>query len=86
MGPKDDVNSSAFTGETRFHRVFAGTAARRCRSNFGDTRGDLRGTKHITAEDTFEGDYGRIIESAQRALESGKSMASPAGVEPASPP
>ena len=35
--------------------------------------GDRRGTEHLTPEDTFDGDYGRLLERAE-------GMASPRGV------
>ena len=29
--------------------------------------GDVRGTEHIGPEDTMDGDYGRLLEAAQRS-------------------
>jgi hypothetical protein len=38
--------------------------------------GDVLGTEHIGSEDTFDGDYGRLLD---RAAKHGKVVASPAG-------
>ena len=44
----------------------------------GRWEGDTRGLENIGPEDTFDGDYGRLLERAQN---SGKRVASPTGPE-----
>ena len=39
------------------------------------------GTEHIGPEDTFDADYGRLLEAVQNR---GKGLASPTGFEPVS--
>ena len=48
-----------------------------------DLQGDRRGTEHIGPEDTFEGDYGRLLEQSYARLEGNrKGVASPRGLHP----
>ena len=69
------------TGETRFDRLFTGIAAPSA-AWMKPYEGDRRGVEHITTDDTFEGDYGRLLEEAHRALDRGQLLASPTGLEP----
>jgi hypothetical protein len=63
-----------FEAPTRFDKLFSGIVAPRPAFI---PRGD--GAAHIGVEDTFDGDYGRLLEAAQN---SGKWVASPTGFEP----
>ena len=53
-----------FEARTRFDKLFAGVAA----PVLADGR-DLTGTEGITRADTFDADYARILERAQKRLE-----------------
>ena len=53
-----------FHAKTRFDRLFMGIAVPRPRFI---TAGKV-GTEHITAEDTFDADYGRLLEKAQKGV------------------
>jgi site-specific DNA recombinase len=71
--PREDQQGYDFTGPTRFDRLFSGIVAPR--PAFIET--GQRGIQHIGPEDTFEGDYGRLLDRV-----SGKLLASPTGFEP----
>lgn len=62
-----------FDAPTRFDKLFSGIVPKR--PAFIE-RGN-RGAEHIGPEDTFDGDYGRLLESV-----GGKWLASPQGFEP----
>jgi hypothetical protein len=68
-----------FFGATRFDKLFAGMLLPPA-PGYVKADGPL-GTEHIGPEDTFDADYGRLLEQFYA-----KRLASPAGVEPASPP
>ncbi len=69
----------AFEAPTRFEKLFTGIVVERPAYLKNE---DIRGTEHIGPEDTFDGDYGRLLERVQ----SGKGLASPTGFEPVSQP
>ena len=60
-----------FEAPTRFDRLFTGVVCER--PSFVRV-GDARGTEDIGPEDTFDGDYGRLLEAAQERV---KGLASP---------
>ena len=62
-----------FEAETRFDKLFSGVVVER--PAFIEKGRD--GTEHIGPEDTFDGDYGRLL-----AAVCGKRLASPTGFEP----
>ena len=64
-----------FEAPTRFDKLFSGIVAERPKFV---PRGNT-GADHIGLEDTFDGDYGRLLAAAQN---SGKWLASPTGFEP----
>jgi site-specific DNA recombinase len=74
--PREDGQGYDFSGPTRFDRLFTGIVVQ---LPSWVTKGDVRGTEHIQPEDTFDGDYGRLLEQAVY----GKGVARPAGLEPA---
>ena len=78
--PGFKVRQAGYTFEapTRFDKLFTGIVVERP-SWMKD--GDRRGTEHIGPEDTFDGDYGRLLERVQN---NGKWVASPTGFEPVS--
>lgn len=63
-----------FEGQTRFDKLFAGIAGSAPRHV---DRLDRTGTEHIGPEDTFEGDYGRLLDRFHKNNAEG--MASPTG-------
>ena len=63
-----------FSGPTRFEKLFSGIVAPR---PTWLVDGDVRRTEHIGPEDTFDGDYGRLLDRANY----GKTLASPAGTD-----
>ena len=69
-----------FEAETRFDKLFTGVV---CEPPSWVDPNDRRGKEHLGPEDTFDGDYGRLLERAQN---SGKRVASPTGFEPVSQP
>jgi site-specific DNA recombinase len=71
--PREDGRGYDFTGPTRFDKLFSGIVVPRP----GFIKTDHRGTEHIGPEDTFDGDYGRLLDRL-----SGKLLASPTGFEP----
>ena len=77
---RDDGRGYDFTAPARFDRLFTGIAV--TRPAFISQAHD--GTEHITPEDTFDGDYGRLLERAHRRAAgfNGKCGTSPTGFEP----
>jgi hypothetical protein len=71
-----DVDGYDFEAPTRFDKLFTGIAVER---PAGIDEGPL-GNEHIGPEDTFDGDYGRLLERAYR--KSVEVLASPTGFEP----
>ena len=76
-------NGYEFEAETRFDKLFTGVTIEPPPPWVVPWLGDTRGTEDIGPEDTFDGDYGRLLERAQN---SGKRVASPTGFEPVSQP
>ena len=68
-----------FEASTRFDKLFSGVA---CELPCWVNPEDNSGKEHLTPEDTFDGDYGRLLERAY----DGKGLASPTGFEPVSQP
>ena len=66
-----------FEAPTRFDRLFEGVACERPAFIPESTKG----LEDIGPEDTFDGDYGRLLAAAE---ERGKGVASPTGFEPVS--
>ena len=68
-----------FEAQTRFDKLFAGVAA----PQLADGR-DLTGTEDIGRADTWDADYARLLERAQKRLENRNVewVASPPGFEP----
>jgi hypothetical protein len=67
-----------FEAPTRFDKLFRGIAVE---APAFVERG-TRGAAHIGLEDTFDGDYGRLLERATAALlVNGKGVTSPAGID-----
>jgi hypothetical protein len=60
--------------KTRFDKLFTGVV---CEPPSWVDPNDRRGKEHLGPEDTFDGDYGRLLERAQN---SGKRVASPRGL------
>ena len=60
---------------TRFDKLFLGVAVERPPW----IPATIEGIEHIGPEDTFDGDYGRLLEAAQNR---GKGLASPRGILP----
>lgn len=72
-----------FEAPTRFDKLFSGIVVERP----AFIKGGNRGAEHIGPEDTFDGDYGRLLERATGPLaDFGKRVASPTGFEPVSWP
>ena len=69
-----EVDGYDFEGPTRFDKLFTGIALARPKDIDPD---DKTGTEDIGPEDTFDGDYGRLLERVYV-----KGMASPPGFEP----
>ena len=61
-----------FEGPTRFDKLFTGIAVKRPAEL---VPGDINGFENTSPEDTFDADYGRLLERAY-----GKGVASPTGV------
>ena len=67
-----------FEARTRFDKLFAGVAAPQLADG-----NDLTGTEGITRADTFDADYARISERAQKRLgNSARGVASPDATPP----
>lgn len=60
-----EVDGYEFTGPTRFDKLFTGIAVERPKSL--DPH-DRTGTEDIGPEDTFDGDYGRLLGPTSTAL------------------
>jgi hypothetical protein len=70
-----------FAAPTRFDKLFTGFAVPpEARPAF--LEGTRAGSEGLTAEDTGEADYGRLLERAYERVSSGKGVASPTGVVP----
>jgi hypothetical protein len=69
-----DVDGYDFSGPTRFDKLFTGIAVERPKSVDPN---DMSGKEGIGDEDTFDGDYGRLLDRVCV-----KGMASPTGFEP----
>ena len=85
--PRVDGLGYDFEGPTRFDKLFTGiavgsTATRADRPSFVEP-GDVTGTEGITSDDTWDGDYGRLLERAYGKLERtyGKGLVRPAGLD-----
>ena len=64
-----------FEAPTRFDKLFLGVAV-----EISTKRAvSYEGTEHIGPEDTFDADYGRLLEAVQNR---GKGLASPRGFDP----
>ena len=59
--PREDGQGYDFTGPTRFDKLFTGMV---CERPAWLVPSDVRGTEGIGREDTFDGDYGRLLEVA----------------------
>jgi hypothetical protein len=68
-----DGGGYVFTAKTRFSKLFSGVAIPKP-AWLRD--GDVRGTEHLTAEDTLDADYGRLLERAEKRV---LGVASPTG-------
>ncbi|HVL69274.1 MAG TPA: recombinase family protein [Vicinamibacterales bacterium] len=78
FAPREDGSGYDFTAPTRFDKLFTGVAVERP-AFIPESR---EGWEHLTAEDTFDADYGRLLERAyERYARSGKGVASPDGIE-----
>ncbi len=64
-------------GETDFDRPFLGVAIPVPAADTKKYAGDVRGAEHITAEDTLDLDYGRLLSTYANL---GKGVASPTGL------
>jgi hypothetical protein len=71
-----DEAGYVFSAPTRFSKLFSGIVAPR---PSWLPEGDVRGTEHLTPEDTFDADYGRLLDRAAKRVEGGTS---PMGFEP----
>ena len=69
--PRADGQGYDFEGPTRFDKLFTGVATPR------PAVVDKRGWEDMSPEDTFDGDYGRLLDRVY-----GKGLASPTGFEP----
>lgn len=69
--PDGPPNGYDFEGPTRFDKLFSGIAVERPKLL---VRGDTTGCESIGPEDTFDGDYGRLLDRVCV-----KGVASPAG-------
>lgn len=63
FAPLSDGSGCEFAGDTRCDKLFAGVVAP---PPPYIQAGDLRGTEHFLPEDTLEGDYGRLLEQAEK--------------------
>ena len=64
--PTPDGQGYSFEAPTRFDKLFTGITAEPP-PDYID-RNDQRGKEHITPADTFDADYSRLLEAAQRTL------------------
>ena len=65
-----------FSATTRFAKLFSGIVAPR---PAWLKEGDVRGTEHLTPEDTFDADYGRLLDRAAERAFTRNGVASPKG-------
>lgn len=77
FSPTADGTGYTFEAETRFDKLFEGIAVP-TPAYLARYEGDLRGTEGITAGDTFDIDYGLVLERAYAQV--GKGVASPTGL------
>lgn len=71
---KGDFTGYDFEDPTRFEKLFTGIV---CERPKGLVPGDLTGCEGITSEDTFDAEYGRLLD---RASEGDTRVASPRGL------
>jgi site-specific DNA recombinase len=76
FSPRADGQGYDFEAQTRYDKLFSGVAV--ARPAFLK-EGDVRGTEHLTVNDTNDQDYGRLLERAEKR---GKGGSSPTGFEP----
>lgn len=69
-----EIDGYEFEGPTRLYQLLTGLAVKRPQG-LADSRAGYEG---ITSEDTFDGDYGRLLEERFYA----EVLASPTGFEP----
>lgn len=94
--PRPDGTGYEFSAPTRFDKLFTGIIVPR---PTWLAEGDSRGTEHVGPNDTFDADYGALLERVEGvasppranplpgpAAENGKGLASPSGIEPESRP
>ena len=60
FSPRAEGDGYDFEAPTRFDKLFAGIVIARADAEAGQ----LRGLEHLTHEDTFDADYGRLLENA----------------------
>jgi hypothetical protein len=72
-GSSSHSDSYRFEAETRFDRPFAGLSLPKAPAHVPKNG---RGTGHIGVEDTFDGDYGRLLEAAHARATKGQKAAS----------
>ena len=65
--PRKGGKGYDFRAETRFDRIFSGVAVPKPK---WVQSGDTRGTEHIGPDDTFDGDYGRLLEKKLKNVKS----------------
>ena len=79
--PHADGRGYDFSAPTRFDKLFSGILVPRPSFiPFGNT-----GAEHIGADDTWDADYGQLLERAASVAVNRKRVTSPAGFEPALP-
>ena len=77
--PRKGGKGYDFRAKTRFDRLFSGVAVPKPK---WVKDGDRRGTEHIGPDDTFDGDYGRLLEKKlKNSLRGGKSESASVGSE-----
>ena len=59
---REDGSGYDFSAPTRFDKLFTGIVVERP----SRVEGSQRGVDHLGPEDTYEGDYGRLLEQAER--------------------
>lgn len=79
FAPTKDGRGYTFEAPTRYDKLFAGVAAPRPPLPSLVRAGDARGREHIGPEETFDGDYGRLVERAARALDPARKGGDPRG-------
>lgn len=71
------VDGYDFEGPTRFDKLFTGLA---CEPPASLDRTDRTGCEDIGPEDTFDGDYGRLLDRAYATTKDVKGVTSPRGI------